>query len=342
MKTQNILISLALALLLVFSACREVTVSTKVNPDGTFTRVITVTGDSASVFRTDLPFPVDDTWARTSSKDTSDSTKYIVIYTKAFRNSDRLNEEIKGDTSKYKNLEKEIFVTKKFRFFFSYITFKEVYKSVNPFNHLDYRKYLTEDEIGWYSGTKVPVTPADSLHQNEVEDKVIAFLMESAITEVDSIIREGIKKLNDPRLNSLDLSVYHDSLYKTLDHLDFNEGPDLISRYVRWSGNDAFSLLKNQMPPLFGDFDRKLAKLETIVKLEGYSEEVEMPGLITATNSVMLKGNRVGWEFHFDPLLIRDYELYAESRVINRWAFILAGCVLLALVVVLTVKAVRR
>ncbi len=70
MKTQNIILSLVIILLLFFSACREVTVTTKVNPDGTFTRIITVTGEDSSVFRTDLPFPVDETWARMSSKDT--------------------------------------------------------------------------------------------------------------------------------------------------------------------------------------------------------------------------------------------------------------------------------
>ncbi len=84
----------------------------------------------------------------------SDSTKYIVTYTKAFRNSSQLNAEIKSDTSKYKNLAKEISVTKKFRFFFSYLTFKEVYKSANPFTKLDYRDYLTEEDIQWNSGLK--------------------------------------------------------------------------------------------------------------------------------------------------------------------------------------------
>jgi hypothetical protein len=95
-------------------------------------------------------------------------------------------------------------------------------------------------------------------------------------------------------------------------------------------------------PSIFEDFMKKMKVLEAIFGLEGYTEEVEMPGLITATNSAMLKGNQVRWEFQPISVAASDYEMYAESRVINYWAFVLAGCVLLGLVVLLAVKAVRR
>ncbi|MCK9399146.1 MAG: hypothetical protein M0Q51_03995 [Bacteroidales bacterium] len=341
MKTQNIILSLIIMLLLAFSACREITVTTKVNPDGTFTRIITVTGDSSDVFKTDLPFPVNETWEQKSSKNPSDSTKYMVTYTKSFRNSDDLKTEIKGDTSEYRNLDRDISVTKRFRFFFSYLTFNEVYKSANPFNKLDYRDYLTEDDILWVNDQKIPVSEADSTRKEEAEDKFSVFLTKSAVAEVESVLQDGIKRLNNPQLNPVDLSIYYDSLYKNMEGLNFMNGIDFIDLYRKWSGNEAFSLLDDLEPPLFEDFAKKLKMLETIIELEGYTEEVEMPGLITNTNSAMLNGNQVGWEFQFGYVLISDFEMYAESRVINYWVFILAGLVLLALVIILVIKAVR-
>lgn len=341
MKTQNIILSLVIILLLFFGACREVTVTTKVNPDGSFTRVITVTGDSSDVFKTDLPFPVNESWARVSSKDTADSTKYIVTYTKAFNNSGELKNEIISDTGSYRNLARDISVTKKFRFFFSYLTYKEVYKSANPFTRLDYHEYLTEDDIQWYSGLKISTTPADSLSKKEAEDKVLAFLVASATSEVESIIQNGIKKLNNPLLNSVDISVYHDSLYKNIVDLDFKEGKELTEEYSKWSGNEAFLMLNKMEPPIFEDFMQKIKVLEAIFELEGYTEEVQMPGLITATNSAMLKGNQVRWEFQPISVAASDYEMYAESRVINYWAFIVLGMVILALVIVSIMNAIR-
>jgi len=342
MKTRNTLLSITLVLLLAFSACREVTVTTRINPNGTFTRIITVTGDSSDVFAADLPFPVNDTWARMSSKDTTDSTKYIMTYTKTFRNSDELNQEIKSDTGDYKGLERNISITKRFRFFFSYVTFKEVYKSANPFTILDYREQLTEEELRWFSGMKTPYTPADSIRKDEAEDKVLAFLVASATSEVESIIQNGINRLNDPLLNSVDITVYHDSLYKKMEGFDIKEESDFTDCYLRWSGNAAFSLLNNLEPPLFEDFEKKLAGLESIFELEGYTEVVEMPGLITGTNSAMLKGNQVRWDFQAMYVIVRDLEMYAESRVINYWAFILAGIVMLALIVILVLKAFKN
>ena len=341
MKTQNILLSLVLMLVLAFSACREVTVTTKVNPDWTFTRIITVTGEDSSVFKTDLPFPVDETWARLSSRDTSDSTKYIVTYTKAFRNSSELNAEIKSDTSKYKNLERDISVTKRFRFFFSYLTFKEVYISANPFTKLDYRDYLTEEDIQWGTGLKLPVSAADSSRKEEADDKITAFLQESIIAEIESPLLDGMKKLNNPLLKPEDVTMYHDSLVGSFDW-DKLEGTEIIDRYRELSGNEAFLLLKDIKPPLFEDLQKKYEMFLATVLLDGYTEIVEMPGLITGTNSAMLNGNQVRWDFQGGNIMVRDFEMYAESRVINYWAFVLAGVVMLALVLLLVIKAIRK
>jgi hypothetical protein len=341
MKTQNPILSLVIILLLFFGACREVAVTTKVNPDGSFTRIITVTGDSADVFRTDLPFPVDETWVRTSLRDTCDSTKYTLTYSKSFKNSDELNAEIKNVTGKYRNMERDISITKRSRFFFSYLTFKEVYKSVNPFIMLDYRDYLTEEDIQLFSGNMIPVTATDSTRQREASDKVEDFLVASAMVEAESVMQNGIKKLNNPLLNPVDVSIYHDSLYKKIKDWDNLKKINLIDNYRKWSGNDAFSLLNDLKPPLFEDFVKKVSMLDTVFITEGYTEEVEMPGLITATNSAMLNGNQVRWEFQPLYVLVRDFEMYAESRVINYWAFILTGIVMLTLVILLVVKAIR-
>jgi hypothetical protein len=341
MKTTNIILSAIAVLLLVFSSCREIRVTTKVNTDGTFTRIITVTGDSKDDLSDDLPFPVDETWTGTFSRDTSDSTKFIQTYTKSFRNSGELNAEIKSDTGQYRNLERDVSVNKRFRFFFSYLTFKEVYRSANPFTSLDYHEFLTEDDIHWFSGLKSPVTAADSTQKDKAEDKALAFLVSSATAEVESIIRDGIKRLNNPLLNPVDISVYHDSLSKQVDSWNDESPVTIIEDCRQWSGNDAFSLLNDLKPPLFEGFAKKMTVLDIVFKLEGYTEEVEMPGLITGTNSAMLNGNTVRWEFQPMNAIVSDYEMYAESRVINYWAFVVAGVVLLAFVVLLVIKAVR-
>jgi len=189
---------------------------------------------------------------------------------------------------------------------------------------------------------KLPVTKADSLHKEEAEDKVFSYFLASATAEVESIFRDGIKRLNNPLLNQVDISLYHDSLYNELDSWDDKSKLTIIEDCRKWSGNDAFLQLNDLKPPLFENFAEKVAALDTIFELEGYTEEVEMPGLITATNSPMLKGNQVRWDFQPMNVIVRDFEMYVESRVINYWAFILAGIVMLLFLILIIIKAFRK
>jgi hypothetical protein len=328
-------------LVLVFSACREVKVTTKINRDGSFTRVILVQGDSAEVQKkTDLPFPVDDTWEMTFGRDTADTTKFLVTWTKTFRNSDELNAEIQNDTSFYKNIQREITVKKRFGFFYTYITFREIYKSLNPFTFLDYKDYITEEDLQLYTGLKVPLTPDDSTRKNKVEDKVGEYLIRSATAELEDILKEGIVRLNNPALDTAIVTTYLDAIVNEEKFILW-KGENIIDYYHTKSGIDAFLLLKEMQPYLFADYDKKMADVEYMLAFQDYKEEVQLPGLITGTNSSIIKGNQVSWQVESSSFFITDFEMYAESRVINYWAFVISGIVVLGLVVLLVVKAFR-
>jgi hypothetical protein len=342
MKTTHIISALLFFLLLGFSSCREITVTTKINPDGSFTRMIKVTGDSAEVNSRDLPFPVDETWKKSFSMDSTDTTRYLVTYSKSFRNSDILNESIKNDTSSYGILKRQISVNKKNGFFFSYLTFKEVYKCVNPFQTIDYKKFVSEEDIRITDGTVIPLTPADSAREKDAEDNIDQYLLKSVVAELESITQEGIGKLGDNALSGVKLSDYHDSICAGINRLDLKKGDEVLDLYANYSGNDAFLKLKTLQPPLYQGFDEKLSILYKVLELSGYKEVVELPGLITGTNSATINGNQVSWDFAFLPVLVRDLEFNAESRVINYWAFFLSGFVVFFLVALLVVKSIKK
>ena len=157
---------------------------------------------------------------------------------------------------------------------------------------------------------------------------------------MESCVKDGIKKLNNPLLKPDDITIYHDSLVNSLDW-DKMGAAELIKGYRELSGNEAFSLLNDLEPPLFENLEEKHELLVSTMFLEGYTEIVEMPGLITGTNSAILNGNQVRWDFQPMAIIVNDFEMYAESRVINYWAFVLAGIVLLSLLVLLVIKAIR-
>jgi len=337
MKTQHI-IYIFLVTLLIISGCREITVTTKVNKNGTFTRMIKITGDSSSVFKPDLPYPIDETWVKTVIKDTTDKGDYILTYTKSFKNSDLLNNELNADTSWRKKLDRKITIDKQFGFFYSYITYCETYKAINPFKKLNYPNYLTPDEMLYLSGNRIQITASDSAMEKKVSDRFERFLIEAIANEIIITMEDGIKKLNDPQLNPDNVTLYRDSIENKLD--DYYENMDVyIDFYREWTGNESVNKLKTLEPQLFGKLNEKISFLLNAVFMDEYSQTVEMPGLITETNSILVTGNKVSWKVNGDKIIFHDYEMKVESRVVNRWAFIVSGIILLLGLILLIIKA---
>ena len=341
MKTRHLVLGMAI-LVMIFGSCREIKIKTTVNSDGSFTRIITVSGDSSDVFKKQLPYPVDATWAMTSKKDTSDKKKFIVSYTKRFKNCDELKTEIGRDTSWFRQLPRSIDIRKRFGFFYSYIKYKEIYLRANPFTALDYKKYMTPDDILWLTRKHPIQRPSDSTKSKDAEDKAMNYLIESATAEVEKILTDGILKLNDPRLDAKRIPEFRDSIKNALSKGNFKDASVLIDSMHSWTGNGAIDRLKGINPSLFGEFNRKLKFLENLIGMENFHVEAEMPGLITATNSSALSGNRVSWEIFPMAFLLEDYSMTVESRVINVWAFVISGLILLGLVGLLVVKSLKR
>ncbi|MBE0648484.1 MAG: hypothetical protein IH596_11950 [Bacteroidales bacterium] len=345
MKTREILTILFVAVLII-SGCREISVTTQVHRDGSFTRIIRITGDSSSVFKEDLPYPIDSTWQKLASKDTNRSAKnddaYILTYTKTFRNSEELMAKISQDTSWRKHLQCQVTVTNRFGFFYSYLTFNEVFQPANPFTCLPYQDYLTSDDLLWLTGQKTAISHSDSSRFEEVEKKTENFIVSSVTAEMEQILKDGIVRLNDPALMPAEVENLHDSILRYVGEWEFDQPENFINYLIKWTGNPVFDQLNELNPPLFVEFNKKVALFNNLIMMDTYPETVEMPGLIIETNSPMLKGNQVSWEVEPMNLMFQPFQMVVESRVVNNWAFAVSGIILILLIVVFVVKAFRK
>lgn len=344
MKARDFLLFI-FAILLVICGCREISVTTRVHRDGSFTRTIRITGDSSSVFKGDLPYPVDSTWEQVAVKDTSPGEDhrddYILTYSKTFKSDGPLNDALSSDTSWRRKLDRRITVSKRFGFFYSYITFREVFQPTNPFTFLPLRDFLTTTDLEWLSGQKTILSPSDSGRLKDVEEKAFGYIVASATAELEQILKSGIAALNDTSLPVSEVARFHDSISAFVEQWEISNPEKLISALRRWTGNQAVDGLADLRPPFLEGFKMKAAFLDTLLLMESYPETVEMPGLITATNSTMLNGNQVSWEVQPVGLLFTEHVLTAESRVVNYWAFVILGAILILLILVFIFKAMR-
>lgn len=341
MKTKYFIIAF---LLMAFSlsSCREITVKTKVNSDGSFSRIITLKGDindSASVASIHgLPYPVDESWALTTIRDTVDSTKLICIYSKNFGNDDDLQAEIASDTSWMKILDREITIKKNFMFFYSFVTYRELYKKADPSGLLNYKDYMSAQDLEWMVGNRLPLNTKDSVMRDSAEARAERYILDSYTSELITSLNNGIKRLKDPEIQYFDLDAYrHDTLIAAyLKDSDSHEY--IIDSLAHITGQPVLLKLKDLSPPVFSGLINKIDLFEKIMMMHEYTSEVEMPGLLTATNAVNVVGNTVSWHVQPTSFYFDNYEMFVESRVVNYWAFMLSGFVLLLLIVVFVVR----
>lgn len=338
MKTKNIIISI-IFLTFTFSSCRDINVSTIVNKDGSFTRIVEIIGDSADVFKSGLPYKIDESWNTDFRKDTLENDNYILTYSKSYKNSDILNEELKSDTRWVKDLKREINVTKRFGFFYTYLEYSESIEAANPFTRLDYNNYFTEEDLNWVFGKKVALTSQDSIICEKVDDKVEDFLEKAFAEEIITALQEGVQKLNHPSLPLSQIEEFRDSIISFAADFDLDPTILFVDYFAGLTNNPNALQLKEINPESYYEIDKKLKFLTELIFQEDYTVIVEMPGIITNTNSLEINGNSVRWKANSIANLFIDYEMEVESRVINKWMFILTGIILLSLVILIIIKS---
>jgi hypothetical protein len=137
------------------------------------------------------------------------------------------------------------------------------------------------------------------------------------------------------------VQTHFDSIYKKVTEGEFEKALAFTDYLVEWSGNQNILKIKTAEPEFFTEFDEKLQFFNRIFEMEDYSQYVEMPGLITETNSLILKGNSVSWKVQNLYFLFSDYKMHVESRVVNYWMFALTGLLVLLLIIALLIKAFK-
>ncbi|MCK4716312.1 MAG: hypothetical protein KAT54_05860 [Candidatus Marinimicrobia bacterium] len=245
---------------------------------------------------------------------------------------------------------------KYFRWFFTILTYREIYRDANPFKQIPVSDHLTDDEINiLFADDDDPkyFTGKDSLKnaeiKNEVEKKFETWLGISVFEEFYTAFLQGAVQLGDSNLTQEKILSEKDVLTKTVlaDTISFFEidEDNLLDSLINicknvfqtpnvWKlldeGNNTFRELKN-----------KLAAFE-IFWTEGYTNEVLMPGLLIDTNAETDEGNKVVWEVGTGNFFLRDFEMWAESRIVNRWAVLVTTVILVVICIGFVIATFRR
>lgn len=295
---------------LLLVSCRDYTATSVVTSDGEIHRMIEVKADSNLVFTGTFPVPRDESWQGDWKRAEDDSDKVVYTARKTYASVAEMNADLDAFDDSLTHLQIHIQLDRHFRWFNTYLTYREIYKALNLFNALPLSDFLTESQMA-------RVTAGDT---SAVLDSLMESWQEASMVEE---IYQGLEKTvaANPMggITLQELSAVKDSLGQVLqDSIDLDDKvvENILAVVEGVFPNSNPEMLSPDLMENLSVFKKKVDFLDKLM-VDNYKLRVQMPGLIIQTNAHALEGNMAQWTVEADSMLYRDYDAWVTARVIN-------------------------
>jgi hypothetical protein len=323
---------LGVLLMLTASGCLEIKVKTTVHPDGSCERVETVTAGAPELPEAAFPLPTDSSWETGWTKHDNKENDYLYTAAKRFESPEALAREFSHITADSTKLRISPVIEKRFRWFFTYLTYKETYHVFCPFTLVPASRVLSEGEIRRISAGE---------ENDTLKKKLDEWRWRNMYEGFHRALLEGARRLDDPTLSPDSIARRKEELLQVLQR-DTTTKDDLDRTLVLIGHFFRSNAVLRLRPELRVAWDEAEDMMKREQSANGdYTNTVIMPGMVLDTNADEVKGTTVSWKFSADQFLLRDYPMWVESRVMNIWAVILTGIVAIGLTSVLVVLRLR-
>jgi len=349
MNHKNIKLVVSVILVMLFSCDEPETVVTNIiHTDGSVTRKIEMRKAGGNFDINDIQVPLDSTWVISDSLEISDKgdTTWVKTAEKFFRNTDELNLAYKTDTGCNSHLKRHADFQKNFRWFNTIYRFSETVEKKLRFGY-PLSDFMTKDEMLWFFSpenyTISKLNGPDSLIFKSISDSVKTkgeeWLFRSLVSEWNGEFKESRERKTEEVISADTLKKWEDNfirLIKTYDK-DFDslwESGVILTKIIGKQDAEKFKAE--------ADTSFKIAEDRFFAQFAGYSLKAAMPGKLIASNGFADSSNTVLWPVSDDFFMTENYEMWAESKVPNIWAWVVSGVFVLFVITGLTIRKRKR
>jgi hypothetical protein len=323
-------------LILVVSCDEPETIVTNfVHPDGSVTRRIEMRNSKNLFEPKNLQVPFDSTWVVRNTTEISKKgdTTWIKTAEKLFKNTDEINLTYKKDSGANKEASRSAGFNKKFKWFNTNYRFSETIDKRLACDYL-VKDFLNEEELLYFYSPEnirnAKEQGSDSLKfralKDSVDHKVEIWTIKVFISEWISefakltegkagneLTLESLKKREGELLRIVMNNIEKfDTLWQEGIMLKEMIGEDNALRFK----TDADTAMDKTTDKVLGDF-------------KDYSVRIMMTGKLIGTNGFIDSSQVLLWPVSGDYFLTEPYEMWAESKMPNIWAWIVSGFFLL-------------
>jgi hypothetical protein len=344
----------------IITACDTYKVCTKINSDGTCTREIYAKTDKnltiENMGKNPFLFKIDSTWNITKIEDSKD---FNIKISKNFSSISEISKSLQLNKNEFQPIAKpHESLEKHFKWFYTYYDYKVVYKSISDKIPVSINDYMTQSEQElWFRGNTSDFAGITGFEMkdnlDEIEKKFWKWYLRNAYEICFNTIYDIEKtQKNDKFINKL--STIKDSIFNVLTKNIEDKNADFFNKDIISQINIYQAFDNHFGTRYFSDFYAKNSKkIDSLIDqnnkefdslqelcLVNIKYELEIPGKIIATNANFNNNGILLWNINAFRFITGDYELTAQSRTANIWAFI-ASFLIVAIFAYLLVK-VRR
>ena len=324
------LLILSLLIIVTLASCEfDVATETTVYQDGSLDKTIAVEQtDSAkflfnigtwenSLVKTDTSGVIDS--AASVSKQ---GAKTFNKFHKKFSSVDEVNAELAAASDTL--LQVTSTFDKKFRWFYTYITYSETYHKLNKLK-LNPEDYFTREDYAFIDrlpaeGQKI--SKADELYLKLLHDKIFDHYGEKALYD-EWFELALLVVTTQPGIDSLKKhSKDFQETIKKIDEKKMDENKLLLAAL------DSFKIpIDESKVAAFQQAQRKFWNKISFISSASdgkYVNRINLPWDIVKTNADSVSGNSLFWAPPTVRFLLKDYTMYGECRKLNWWAVIIS------------------
>jgi len=339
----------SLILIMVVSCDEPETVVTNyVHPDGSVTRKIEMKNNENKFNLSDLQVPFDNTWTLKDSLeiDEKGDTTWVKRAEKLFSNIDEINLSYKSDSGANKDISRQTGFKKRFTWFNTEFRFSERIDKKLSFGY-PVKNFLNNEELLYfYSPENLKhdkETGPDSLKFRALSDSV---KLKTDLWSTKNIVSEWIGVFSNLTAGKAGKDMTRESLKAREDEFvkiveENDEKFDSL-----WSKGIILNKLIGEKNALKYKVEADTA-LESVTKnffvnFKEYSVRVVMPGKLIGTNGFIDSSHVLLWPVKSDYFMTEQYEMWAESKVPNRWAWIISGLFLVFVFTGILLKVIKK
>jgi hypothetical protein len=351
---------------LIFFSCKSGNprFTTVINPDGSCSKEIEADGDSAFMvgdtaksnpLEVDLDSSWKISWSYLTSEEktewplkkwTRDTThKQEMPRIKARHDYQSVEEMGKTFRLTYKHKWRDIrpaySLEKKFRWFYTYYLYREVYPQIKTLTRIPFDRYFTKEEAEfWFNGKQDLIRGMNGIEIKEeaekIEEKFNFWFGHNIWDEEYEILLKNYNLLTKPTITVERLKMAKDSIFlKNVHYMKLlsdnnrtEEEKDFGTMMDDYFKTNVFSELYNLKGNPLKAYEEGIDEWPFMKYFESdINYNLLLPGTILEAGNAVLHNDTLSYNLSAYRMVYSDYEIRATSRKANVWAFVVTGII---------------